>query len=125
MSELNIGEVYRAQMVLKDVASLTGYNLSVISRATQGKYVATLRGIYPLKKFFNERIREDDESVTANRVMAVIRSAIEHEDKNKPLSDRELTLLLEKEGLAIARRTVAKYRETMGFQVARLRKQTS
>ncbi len=112
-------------MVLKDVASLTGYNLSVISRATQGKYVATLRGIYPLKKFFNERIREDDESVTANRVMAVIRSAIEHEDKNKPLSDRELTLLLEKEGLAIARRTVAKYRETMGFQVARLRKQTS
>lgn len=112
-------------MVLKDVASLTGYNLSVISRATQGKYVATLRGIYPLKKFFNERIREDDESVTANRVMAVIRSAIEHEDKNKPLGDRELTLLLEKEGLAIARRTVAKYRETMGFQVARLRKQTS
>ncbi len=111
-------------MVLKDVAAITGYNLSVISRATQGKYVATIRGIYPLKKFFNERIREDDESVTANRVMAVIRSAIEQEDKSKPLSDRELTLLLEKEGLAIARRTVAKYRETMGFQVARLRKQT-
>ena len=110
-------------MVLKDVAAITGYNLSVISRATQGKYVATIRGVYPLKKFFNERIRENDESVTANRVMAVIRSAIEQENKDKPLSDRELTLLLEKEGLPIARRTVAKYRETMGFQVARLRKQ--
>lgn len=111
-----------APMVLKDISAITGYNLSVISRATQGKYVATARGVYPLKKFFNERIRTDDDSVTANKVMAVIRAAIEKENKNKPLSDREIAAILEAEGLDIARRTVAKYREAMGLQVARLRK---
>ncbi|MBD5225507.1 MAG: RNA polymerase factor sigma-54 [Bacteroidales bacterium] len=110
-------------MVLKDVAALTGYDLSVISRATQGKYVATLRGIYPLKKFFNERLRDDDDSVTSNKVMALIREAIEGEDKHHPLSDREITQRLADAGLDIARRTVAKYREGMGIQVARLRRQ--
>ncbi len=111
-------------MVLKDVAALTGYDLSVISRATQGKYVATLRGIYPLKKFFNERLRDDDDSVTSNRVMALIKEAIDSEDKRHPLSDREITQRLSDAGLDIARRTVAKYREGMGLQVARLRRQT-
>ena len=66
-------------MVLRDIAALTGYNLSVISRATQGKYVATLRGLYPLKKFFNEKLREDDDTVTANRIIAEIRNAIANE----------------------------------------------
>ena len=112
-------------MVLKDVAAVTGYDLSTISRATQGKYIATLRGIYPLKKFFNERIREADDSVvTANRVMALIRSAVEAEDKRHPVSDRIITERLAAEGLDIARRTVAKYRESMGIPVARLRRQT-
>lgn len=112
-------------MVLKDLAAVTGYDLSTISRATQGKYVATLRGVYPLKKFFNERIREaDDTVVTANRVMALIRSAVETEDKSHPLSDRAITARLAAEGLDIARRTVAKYRETLGIPVARLRRDT-
>lgn len=111
-------------MVLKDVASLTGYDLSVISRATQGKYVATPRGIYPLKKFFNERLRDDDDSVTSNRVMALIKEAIDGEDKRHPLSDREITQRLADAGIDIARRTVAKYREGLGLQVARLRRQS-
>ncbi len=111
-------------MVLRDIAALTGYNLSVISRATQGKYVATLRGLYPLKKFFNEKLREDDDTVTANRIIAEIRNAIANESPSQPLSDREITALLADAGFDIARRTVAKYRENLGFPVARLRKKT-
>ena len=110
-------------MVLRDVAAITGLDLSVISRATQGKYVATTGGVYPLKKFFNERIRREEESpVTYNKVMAFIRSAVENEDKTHPLSDRVITDRLAAEGLDIARRTVAKYREALGIPVARLRK---
>ncbi len=109
-------------MVLRDIASLTGYNLSVISRATQGKYVATLRGIYPLKKFFNEKVRDDNDNVTANRIIAEIKNAISAEDVRKPLSDREITARLADAGFDIARRTVAKYRESLGIPVARLRK---
>ncbi len=109
-------------MVLRDIAALTGYDLSVVSRAAQGKYVATIRGLYPLKKFFNEKIRDDNDMVTANRVIAEIRKAINNEDSNNPLSDREITDLLAQAGYDIARRTVAKYRESLGFPVARLRK---
>lgn len=109
-------------MVLRDVAQLTGYNLSVISRATQGKYVATLRGIYPLKKFFNEKVRTDDENVTSNRIIAEIKNAIDNEDPAAPLSDRIITGMLAEKGFDIARRTVAKYRESLGLPVARLRK---
>ncbi len=110
-------------MVLRDVAAITGLDISVISRATQGKYVATTGGVYPLKKFFNERIRrEEDSPVTYNKVMALIRSAVENEDKTHPLSDRVITDRLAAEGLDIARRTVAKYREALGIPVARLRK---
>ncbi len=109
-------------MVLRDIAAITGYNLSVISRATQGKYVATVRGIYPLKKFFNEKLRDDNEQVTANRIIAEIKNAIANEDPTNPLSDREITARLEAAGFDIARRTVAKYRENLGFPVARLRK---
>jgi len=109
-------------MVLRDIAAITGYNLSVISRATQGKYVATLRGIYPLKKFFNEQLREGDDTVTANRIIAQIKKAISNENPSSPLSDREITAQLAAAGYDIARRTVAKYRESLGFPVARLRK---
>ena len=109
-------------MVLRDIAELTGYDLSVISRATQSKYVATLRGIYPLKKFFNEKVRDNDETVTANRITSEIKNAIENEDPKAPLSDRSIAEMLSSRGYDIARRTVAKYRENLGFPVARMRK---
>ena len=109
-------------MVLRDIAELTGYNLSVISRATQGKYVATLHGVYPLKKFFNEKVKADNDTITSNRIISAIKKAIESEDPSKPLSDREITARLAAGGYDIARRTVAKYRENLGFPVARLRK---
>lgn len=109
-------------MILKDVASLTGYDLSVISRATAGKYVATAHGVYPLKMFFNER-PNTEESGSSHEVMAALRKLIENEDKSHPLTDDTLTDMLAGEGYHLARRTVAKYRERLGIPVARLRKE--
>lgn len=108
-------------MVLKDIAAVTGQDISVISRATAGKYVATQAGVYPLKFFFNERVGESDD-VSSREIMAAIQRQIEAEDSASPLSDDALTARLTAEGYDIARRTVAKYRERLGIPVARLRK---
>ena len=111
-------------MVLKDIASDTGYDLSVVSRATSGKYVMTQGGIYPLKFFFNEGIRhESGEDVSSREIQSALKEIIEGEDKKEPYSDEVLCTLLNKRGYEIARRTIAKYRERMGFPVARLRKE--
>lgn len=110
-------------MVLRDVAALTGYDLSAISRATQGKYVATSTGLYPLKFFFNERTKDAPDAATSRGVEARIREIIAREDKSSPLSDEQITALLNEGGAGIARRTVAKYRERLGFPVARLRRE--
>lgn len=109
-------------MVLRDIAAATGYDLSVVSRATQGKYVATPNRVYPLKMLFNERSKENDDATTSPRISAFLTELIEAEDKTHPLSDEQLTALLRERGLDIARRTVAKYRERLGLPVARLRK---
>jgi len=111
-------------MVLKDIAAVTGYDLSVISRATSGKYVATQGGVYPLKFFFNEGLKhESGEDVSTREIQSALKGFIENEDKKKPLSDELLCSMLNKKGYAIARRTIAKYREKLGFPVARLRKE--
>lgn len=109
-------------MILKDISSLTGHDLSVISRATAGKYVMTQRGIYPLKLFFNERPKDDDDT-SSHEILAVLKDIISNEDKNKPYSDEAITQILTEKGYDIARRTVAKYREKLGLPVARLRKE--
>lgn len=109
-------------MILKDVAALTDYDLSVISRATAGKYVTTAHGIYPLKFFFNERPKEDEDT-SSHEILAAIKEIIAGEEKKRPLSDEQITAALTSRGYDIARRTVAKYREKLGFPVARLRKQ--
>lgn len=108
-------------MVLKDVAAVTGDDMSVISRATAGKYVATRQGVYPLKYFFNEHRKEGDDSST-HQVLEIIRTLIDEEDKKSPLSDEAITAALRGRGIEIARRTVAKYREKIGAPVARLRR---
>lgn len=108
-------------MILKDVANLTGYNLSVISRATASKYVMTVAGLYPLKFFFNERPKEDDDA-TFHQIAAAMREIIEAENPESPASDEAITAALREKGYNIARRTVAKYRERLGIPVARLRR---
>lgn len=108
-------------MVLKDVAAATGLDIPVISRATAGKYILTPHGIYPLKYFFNEHPRTDD-AASGRQIMEALRGMLEGEDSHRPLSDRALTEQLTAQGYDVARRTVAKYRERLGYPVARLRK---
>lgn len=108
-------------MILKDIAEMTDRDLSVISRATSGKYVATPGGVYPLKMFFNERPHEDSE-VSSHAIITELQSLIDGEDKRRPLSDDALTAALNAKGLPIARRTVAKYREQLGIPNSRGRR---
>lgn len=109
-------------MIIKDIAELTGLNISVISRAAAAKYVLTARGIYPLKMFFNERPKEDNDT-SSHQILDALSQIIEAEDKSRPLSDDALRSELASRGFDIARRTVTKYRERLGLPVARLRKQ--
>ena len=108
-------------MILRDLQQLTGYSLSMISRVTAGKYVATPYGTFPLKKLFNEKPKDDTDAST-HQILSSLRELIENENVNHPLSDEQLTRALAKKGYNIARRTVAKYRERLGIPVARLRR---
>ncbi len=111
-------------MILKDIGALTGLDLSVISRAIAGKYVATPTGTYPLRMFLNER-PTDDADTSSHELLDAIRDIIDNEDKNHPLSDRAIQESMAARGYDIARRTVTKYRERLGLPVGRLRKQLS
>lgn len=108
-------------MVLRDVGALTGLDLSVISRATASKYMSTPQGVFALKSLFSEGSGSDGET-SAHAVAEAIREIIAAEDKHSPLSDAEIGDLLASRGMVLARRTVAKYRERLGFPVARLRR---
>lgn len=110
-------------MILRDVAEQTGYDISTISRATSNKYVQTPFGIYPLKFFFSESMQNDSgEEFSSREIKKILQESIDNEDKRAPLTDDKLCELLKEKGYAIARRTVAKYREQLGLPVARLRK---
>ncbi|SUB77723.1 RNA polymerase factor sigma-54 [Porphyromonas macacae] len=110
-------------MILKDIADVTGFDISTISRVSNSKYVQTDYGIYPLKFFFNEGIAaEDGEEVSTRVVKDALREVIEAEDGLHPLSDSELVGLLAERGYPVARRTVAKYRNELGIPTARMRK---
>lgn len=111
-------------MILKDIASKTKLDVSTVSRVANSKYVQTEFGTYLLKYFFSESLMTDSgEEVSTKEVKAILAELIEAEDKQKPLSDDELTELLQEKGYNIARRTVAKYRELSNIPVARLRKE--
>lgn len=127
-------DVYRMKpMMLKDVAAITGLDLSVISRATNNKYVATPWGIFPLRFFFSDTIgddagenddsSEDTSPLTNRKIEAEIKSLVGHEDKLHPLSDEKIRQMMEENGYDVSRRTVAKYRDRIGIPVARLRKE--
>ena len=109
-------------MRLEDVAEKTGLNLSTVSRVTSSKYVETPYGIYPLKWFFSGSSTQDGEAVSTRKVKAALKALIEAEDKTEPLSDEALCTALREQGYDIARRTVAKYREQLGYPPARYRK---
>lgn len=108
---------------MADVAQSIGVHESTVSRAVKDKYLQCDRGVYPLAAFFSTALATGGtDAVSADSVKQRLRALIEREDKTKPLSDRELTELLQGEGVRISRRTVAKYREGMGIAGAAGRK---
>jgi RNA polymerase sigma-54 factor len=110
-------------MILKDVAERTGFDISTISRVSNSKYVQTNTGVYPLKYFFSEAMQTSEgEDISSREVKMILKESIENENPTKPLTDDQLTRILNKKGYVIARRTVAKYREQLFIPVSRLRK---
>lgn len=110
-------------MILADIAEKIEMDISTISRVTNGKYVQTDWGVFELKYFFSEKMSTDEGDTVSNRVIkSRLRELIDNEDKLKPLSDQQLTDLLNNDGFLIKRRTVAKYREQLRLPVKRLRR---
>ena len=110
-------------MILKDVAERTGFDISTISRVSNSKYVQTNTGVYPLKYFFSEAMQTNEgEDISSREVKMILKESIENENPTKPLTDDQLTSILNEKGYVIARRTVAKYREQLFIPVSRLRK---
>ncbi|MCB0287506.1 MAG: RNA polymerase factor sigma-54 [Calditrichaeota bacterium] len=111
-------------MIMKDIAEEIEMDISTVSRVCKGKYVETDYGVFELKYFFNEGMEnEDGEDVSTLKIKERLKTIINGENPKKPLSDDKLASMLNEEGIPIARRTVAKYREQLDIPVARLRRQ--
>lgn len=101
-------------MILRDIANDIGMHESTVSRVTTNKYVHTPRGIFELKYFFNSGIsKTDGDSLASESVKLKIKTLVSDEDERNPLSDQKIVELLKKDGIQIARRTVAKYRDML------------
>jgi RNA polymerase sigma-54 factor len=118
------GVAFLKPMILRDVAETVGMHESTISRVTTNKYVHTPQGLFELKYFFNSSIRRTSEDdIASESVKQAIKKIIEDEDKQNPLSDQQIVeLLAKRDGIQIARRTVAKYREMLGILSSSKRK---
>lgn len=121
---LKSGPIGLKPLIYRDVAAITGLDISTICRIVNGKYVQTEFGTFELKYFFSESlITEEGEEVSTRIIKQKIRDLIGDESKVKPLSDEKLARDLKKVGYKVARRTVAKYREQLRIPVARLRRE--
>lgn len=108
------GAAFIKPMVLKDVANDIGMHESTVSRVTSNKYMHTPQGIYELKYFFNSGIATDDgDALASESVKLKIKDLVAKEDSKDPISDQKIVDLLKKDGVVIARRTVAKYRDVL------------
>ncbi len=114
------GEEAMAPLTLKEVADAIGMHESTVSRITSGKFMQTPRGTFELKHFF--AVRLDGASISGQAVKAMVRRLIESEPPARPLADEAIAELLARQGVNIARRTVAKYREQLDIAPARERK---
>lgn len=111
-------------MVLKDIAEMTGFDISTISRVVNSKFIETHFGIFPLKYFFSEGMENrEGEEVSTRELKKVLQECIDAEDKKKPLTDEQLVAEMSKRGYKVARRTIAKYRGMLGIPLARWRKE--
>jgi hypothetical protein len=109
------GEEYMRPMVLRDVAEAIEMHESTVSRVTTGKYMHTPRGVFEFRYFFSSHLSSDDGEQSSTAVRAKIRKLVAAEDPEKPLSDNQIARLLSDEGIKVARRTIAKYREALNI----------
>ena len=117
------GEVAMRPLVLREIAEQIGLHESTVSRVTSQKYMATPRGIFELKYFFGSHVATDSGGAcSATAIRALIKQLIGAEDGRKPLSDSQISEILGRQGIVVARRTVAKYREALNIPPVNLRK---
>ena len=110
-------------MILKDIAEITGLDISTISRVANSKYVNTPYGTLLIKDLFSESLTNSEgDEVSTREIKTILQEVIENEDTKKPLTDDNLMKILNDKGYNIARRTIAKYRDQLNIPVARLRK---
>ena len=120
---LDHGEVAMRPLVLREIADTLGLHESTISRVTTQKYMATPRGIYELKYFFGSHVSTDaGGACSATAIRALIKQMISAEEPTKPLSDSQISEVLGQQGIVVARRTIAKYREALNIPPVNLRK---
>ncbi|MEX2148878.1 MAG: RNA polymerase factor sigma-54 [Steroidobacteraceae bacterium] len=113
---LDSGEESMEPLILRDVAESVGMHESTISRVTTGKYMHTPRGVFEFRYFFSSQVPGDDGAgVSSTAIRAKIRKLIAQEPASRPLSDQQIAEMLSGDGILVARRTVAKYREALGI----------
>ncbi len=109
-------------LTLKDISEELEIHESTVSRAINGKYLETVFGVFELKSFFSKKIGENSNESSANDAKRLLQQLVDQEDKAKPLSDQKLTELMKDKGIAISRRTVAKYRDVLNIAGSSKRK---
>lgn len=119
---LEHGEVAMKPLVLADIAEAVGMHESTISRVTTQKFMHTPRGIFELKYFFSSHVSGDSGEVSSTAIRALIKKLVAEENPRKPLSDSKIAGLLEEQGIQVARRTIAKYRESLNIASSSERK---
>jgi RNA polymerase sigma-54 factor len=117
------GEVAMRPLTLREIADTVGLHESTISRVTTQKYLASPRGVYELKYFFGSHVATDSGgAASSTAIRALIKQLVASEDGHKPLSDAKIAEILGEQGIVVARRTVAKYRESLSIPPVNLRK---
>lgn len=116
------GEKSLKPLTLKDVADDIDMHESTISRATNGKYVQTPRGLFELKYFFTSGVLGSEGDISSTSIKSTLKEIIDNEDAKKPLSDQKISELLEEKGISISRRTVAKYRDELNIPSSSMRR---
>jgi RNA polymerase sigma-54 factor len=117
------GIEYLKPLTLREVAEVINMHESTVSRVTNEKYVQTPRGVLPLKFFFSSALATaSGEEASARSIRAKLQKMVAEEDSAKPLTDQQIVHLFQEQGIQIARRTVAKYRDQLGILPARMRK---
>lgn len=111
-------------MILADIAQIVNMDISTISRVSNSKYVQTFFGSFLLKELFSEAYRKDNgELISTKVVKSKLKDIVDSEDKTSPYTDEKITILLGEEEYHIARRTVSKYREELGIETSKYRRE--